>query len=178
MIEYQGTISYESLALGEFIEEKFPDSPKLAAHTPEERARDKYMVELSKRVCHHSVWVLVMSWTLRVVEITLPPVLRSAAQGHPRPDGRGARGDHAADEGGTGDFRGGAAAAREEVLLLRRAAGADGLLDMAVVRAPAGLRERRAGWRHGRHAPTGKFTAQTMARDSLGLCPQPTTWSF
>ena len=50
LIEYQGAVNYESFVLQEYLEEKFPEHPRLAASTPEKRARDKYMVELSKRV--------------------------------------------------------------------------------------------------------------------------------
>ena len=53
MIEYQGTINYESFVLQEYLEEKFPEYPSLAGSTPEARARDKYIVELSKRVRLH-----------------------------------------------------------------------------------------------------------------------------
>ena len=59
LIEYQGAINYESFVLQEFLEEKFPEHTKLSADTPEGRARDKYMVELSKRVCHYSAWAML-----------------------------------------------------------------------------------------------------------------------
>ena len=50
LIEYQGAVNYESFVLQEYLEEKFPQHPRLSADTPEGRARDKYIVELSKRV--------------------------------------------------------------------------------------------------------------------------------
>ena len=50
LIEYQGALNFESFVLQEYLEEKFPDHPRLSAGTPEGRARDKYIVELSKRV--------------------------------------------------------------------------------------------------------------------------------
>ena len=50
LIEYQGVVNYESFVLQEYLEEKFPEHTRLSAATPEGRARDKYIVELSKRV--------------------------------------------------------------------------------------------------------------------------------
>lgn len=49
VVEFGNSLIYESIVVGEFIEEKFP-SPALMPSTPEGRARDRYLVELSKRV--------------------------------------------------------------------------------------------------------------------------------
>ncbi len=49
VVEYAGSLVYESVVVGEYLEEKFP-SPALMPESAEGKARDRYMVEMSKRV--------------------------------------------------------------------------------------------------------------------------------
>ena len=55
MPDNDGSLVYESLPTVEFLDEKYPDTKRMHRTTPEQRAEDRAMVELSKRVRQQNV---------------------------------------------------------------------------------------------------------------------------